>query len=340
MNSSARSLTTQPSARTVAQGVLTAALLSLASTATAQLSPAPGGAYDFRNTALGEGSLNAIDLSGNYYEVAPRSSLNTAIGHWAMGSTTTGGLNTAVGAYAMQYTVDSYANTAVGSGALGYHLTGGSNVAMGWLTLGWLQQGSGNVAIGSNVGEWLTNGVDNIYIGASYAFPRNSTAESNTIRIGDQGGRHIRTFIAGVGNMDSSLGLPVMVKPDGQLGSMILPTIEGGTPVVVDAEGHFARSTILQGVAGPQGPAGPAGATGAVGPQGVAGVAGAPGVAGPQGIAGVGFVPGSVLMLKTGTPAPAGFTKLGTVKTEYKAPAARGRNDDEKEITLDLYLRN
>ena len=335
------------SART---SVLSACLLALASPALGQLSPPPGGAYDFRNTALGEGSLDSIDLTGNYFEVFPRSSWNTAIGHLAMNANTLGGLNTAVGAYAMQYTVDSYANVAVGTSALGGHLTGGSNVAIGWQTLGWLQQGSGNLAIGTSVGEWLTSGVDNIYIGTSYAFPRNSVSEDRTIRIGDLGGRHQRLFVAGVGGMDASEGYPMMIKPDGQVGFMNLPTISGGTAVVVDADGHFAQNPGLVGAPGPQGSAGPAGADGAAGPQGPAGADGAPGpqgpagavgAVGPQGPAGIGFAPGAILMLQRGTPAPAGFTKIGTMKTEIKVEREnRPGRDREVDLKVDVYVKD
>jgi hypothetical protein len=331
----------------VRSGILAVVLLSLTGSATAQLVPPPGGAYDFRNTALGEGSLDSIDLTGNYFEVFPRSSWNTAIGHLAMNANTLGGLNTAVGAYAMQYTVDSYANVAVGTSALAGHLTGGSNVAIGWQTLGWLQQGSGNLAIGTSVGEWLTNGVDNIYIGTSYAFPRNSVSEDRTIRIGDLGGRHQRLFLAGVGGMDASQGYPMMIKPDGQVGFMNLPTISGGTAVVVDENGSFARNPSLVGA---QGPAGPAGADGAAGPQGPAGADGAPGpqgpagadgAVGPQGPAGIGFAPGAILMLQRGSPAPSGFTRIGTMKTEIKVEREnRPGRDREVDLKLDVYVKN
>jgi hypothetical protein len=142
----------------------------------------------------------------------------------------------------------------------------------------------------------------------------------------------------------------MMIKPDGQVGFMNLPTISGGTAVVVDADGHFAQNPGLVGAPGPQGSAGPAGADGAAGPQGPAGADGAPGpqgpagavgAVGPQGPAGIGFAPGAILMLQRGTPAPAGFTKIGTMKTEIKVEREnRPGRDREVDLKVDVYVKD
>ena len=84
-------------------------------------------------------------------------------------------------------------------------------------------------------------------------------------------------YIGGVGNMDGSLAYPMMMKPDGQVGLMVLPQINAGQAVVVDDNGRFDRSPGL--ATGPQGPQGPAGTTGAVGPQGPVGATGGVGPA-------------------------------------------------------------
>jgi hypothetical protein len=83
------------------------------------------------------------------------------------------------------------------------------------------------------------------------------------------------------------------------------------------------------GPAGPQGATGPIGLTGPAGPQGAAGPAGPAGPMGPQGPAGVGLVSGSILTLPATSPAPLGFTLLGTATLSY----ADGTN---KKASLDV----
>jgi hypothetical protein len=56
---------------------------------------------------------------------------------------------------------------------------------------------------------------------------------------------------------------------------------------------------------------------------------------------GIGFVPGAILMLKSGTPAPAGFTKLGKMKAEYRATTPQNNGaDGDVDVTFDLYVKN
>lgn len=83
---------------------------------------------------------------------------------------------------------------------------------------------------------------------------------------------------------------------------------------------------------------GPKGDTGPVGPQGPKGDAGATGPQGPQGlagIAGVGLVPGAIIELQQGSPAPAGFTKIGT--EQLKITDVTGHPG---QIVLDVYRKN
>jgi hypothetical protein len=80
---------------------------------------------------------------------------------------------------------------------------------------------------------------------------------------------------------------------------------------------------------GPTGPTGPPGATGATGPIGPQGPAGL------QGPAGVGLVTGAILQMRQGSPAPAGFTKIGTSQFKYK-----DLTNHDKTINLNVYQKS
>ena len=125
-----------------------------------------------------------------------------------------------------------------------------------------------------------------------------------------------------------------------------------GDPVVIDATGHLGTADIstLQGPPGPAGPQGPQGETGATGatgatgpagpegpqgPTGATGATGATGPIGPEGPTGVGLVQGSVLCIKQGFAAPAGFTKIGTYTFNYKDLPGHSRS-----LITDIYIKN
>ena len=103
-----------------------------------------------------------------------------------------------------------------------------------------------------------------------------------------------------------------------------------------------------QGTEGPQGATGPAGAEGpqgvpgapgAAGPQGPSGPAGAQGVPGPQGPAGPagpqgeGLFSGSMVMVPSGAPVPAGYVFVGTFDL---IPSSGGRSSA---IAVDVYRK-
>jgi hypothetical protein len=93
------------------------------------------------------------------------------------------------------------------------------------------------------------------------------------------------------------------------------------------------------GPAGSQGPAGPRGAEGPQGAQGAQGVRGEPGPlgsAGPIGPQGEGLFPGSLLMLESGAPAPAGYTYVSTFDMT-PASSERGRG---VQVRVDVYRKN
>ena len=88
-----------------------------------------------------------------------------------------------------------------------------------------------------------------------------------------------------------------------------------------------------QGPFGPTGPAGPQGADGPQGPAGPAGPQGPQGAKGDTGPAGQGLFSGALLLLDVGSPAPAGYTFVGTVEV---TDTSRGRETRR----VDLYRRN
>jgi hypothetical protein len=84
-------------------------------------------------------------------------------------------------------------------------------------------------------------------------------------------------------------------------------------------------------IRGPQGLPGPTGPTGAPGPQGPAGPQGIPGVPGPRGSSDL--PAGTIIRLRKGTPAPGGWTFLGT-SDEKMISGNSGR------ILVDVYQKN
>jgi len=123
---------------------------------------------------------------------------------------------------------------------------------------------------------------------------------------------------------------------------------------------YVAGPSGPQGAAGPAGPAGPMGPTGSAGPQGPqgavgpvglqgaagpAGPAGSQGPQGPQGAVGPvgpvgpqgeGLFSGSLLMLNSGSPQPAGYVYVGTFDLT-PSDDARGRG---VAMHIDLYRKN
>jgi hypothetical protein len=90
-----------------------------------------------------------------------------------------------------------------------------------------------------------------------------------------------------------------------------------------------------QGAIGPQGSAGATGAQGPQGPVGPTGPQGPQGVTGPTGPQGEGLFPGSLLLLPAGSPAPAGYTLVGTFEMA-SSDFFRWRNS----LKVDVYRRD
>jgi hypothetical protein len=191
-----------------------------------------------RNTAIG---LNALASNSGSY--------NTAIGHEALSSNTTGNRNTAVGHYALAQNAAAYDNTAVGESALYTNATGtfntavgsaallrnaagqntalgasallqntvgSSNTALGAFALNSNVGGGGNIAIGSGAGSSLDpNANNNIVIGNP-----GQQADISRIRIGTS--LQISFFAAGIRGVTTGVAdaIPVLIDSNGQLGTV------------------------------------------------------------------------------------------------------------------------
>jgi hypothetical protein len=155
---------------------------------------------------------------------------NTASGFQALAGNTTGSNNTASGSGALANNADGADNTATGFEALlkntgtentanGFlaltgNTTGLDNTADGVFSLVNNTTGSSNIGIGTHVGGNIVTGSNNIDIGGA-----GLTDESNTIRIGTPGTQKA-TFIAGIGDVMLSSGVPVVIDKNHQLGVM------------------------------------------------------------------------------------------------------------------------
>lgn len=247
-------------------------------------------------------------------------SYNTATGDQALYSNTTGRYNTANGHNALLTNITGIENTGTGDSTLISNTTGNENTAIGYSTLFRNTTGNYNIALGFEAGFALTTGDNNIDIGNLGV-----ADEANTIRIGTSG-TQTATYIAGINGVTIS-GSPVVIDNDGHLGTADISTLQG-PPGPQGPQGD-------PGPAGAQGPQGQQGSAGPAGPQGAQGEQGATGPAGPQGPAGIGFVQGGILQMRQGSPAPAGFTRIGTTQFQY-----RDLNGKNQVLTLDAYQKS
>ena len=125
-----------------------------------------------KNTAVGYNSLNAMNPA------SATDTNNTAVGHNAGASITTGIDNVAVGADALIATTTGNYNTAVGYRAADSVTTGNYNVALGRRALDAVTTTSYNIAIGSSALESNT-GQSNTAVGHN-ALNANTSANDNT----------------------------------------------------------------------------------------------------------------------------------------------------------------
>jgi len=156
------------------------------------------------NTAIGYQALYFNKIGNN----------NVAVGSQALYANTNGGGNTAIGVGALDSNTVGGGNTAVGLGAMDANTNGTFNTAVGDSALANNTRGSVNIALGFSAGINITTGGGNIDIGNSGV-----AGDTNITRIGTQG-TQTNTFIAGIFGATAASGVPVLVNPSGQLGTL------------------------------------------------------------------------------------------------------------------------
>ncbi len=199
------------------------------------------------NVAVGANALSAITaavsntaVGTNALSISTANS-NTAVGFGALGNTTTGDSNVAVGVQALLNNSIGIGNTVIGNNSGGNVTTGSVNTFVGRTVMASLLTGTQNIAIGYLAGASCIGAESsNIYIGSD-----GGLGESNTIRIGEDGGglgQQNRAFIAGVYGVTPVLAPElVIIDSAGQLGS-----VGGGIPtatVIVTANQALAANT-------------------------------------------------------------------------------------------------
>ncbi len=134
-----------------------------------------------QNTAVGYGALwgNTTSITSALI------GLSTAVGYFALASTTTGSQNTAIGYNAGVKLTTGSQNVFVGSQAADglNSKTGSNNVCMGRFCLDALTSGNKNTAIGDSSLDLLTTGINNVALG--YQTGVNVTSGGDNIIIGE-----------------------------------------------------------------------------------------------------------------------------------------------------------
>src|SRR6266480_4720423 len=213
------------------------------------VSPPPDGGYLGGNTAEGHDALLSL-TSGLYNTAAGLYSLraltggsfNTAIGAGAL-LLNTANENTAIGAGALLNNTTGAANTANGNGALASNTTGNFNAAIGASALLNNTIGGRNTAIGRSALSLNTTGSFNTANGYQALF-NNTTGNFNSA-LGQGAGSRLTT---GDSNIDiGAFGFPgesaTIRIGEGQTKTFIDgirgATVVGGVPVVIDGSGQL-----------------------------------------------------------------------------------------------------
>jgi hypothetical protein len=158
-----------------------------------------------QNTAIGHEALLST-TSGDYNTASGARALssntighqNTASGFQALFSNTTGASNTAIGTDALSSNTTGNYNTASGFDALLSNTTGANNIADGYLALFANTTGKNNAAVGYQALSTNTNGSDNVAVGFDALLNMNG---NSNIALGINAGKNTRS-----GNGDIYIG--------------------------------------------------------------------------------------------------------------------------------------
>jgi Chaperone of endosialidase len=147
--------------------------------------PPPDGGYPGGNTAEGHNALLSLTTGQHNTAVGflslranTTASLNTAVGSGTL-LANTADANTATGAFALLSNTTGFENTAIGAAALLFNTIGASNTAVGATALFYNTAGSDNTGIGLRALENNTTGSGNTASGAG-ALAFNTTGGGNT----------------------------------------------------------------------------------------------------------------------------------------------------------------
>jgi hypothetical protein len=205
------------------------------------------GSTSVNSTAVGIQALRNIVSGRQNTGVGARALLdnigsdaNLALGVDALANLAVGTANVAVGRRAMANGSGASSNVAVGEGAL-LASAGADNVGVGSHALSGIGTGSGNIAIGTFAGsDTSAPGANNIHIGNDGA-----ALDMNTIRIGDA--NHVGTVIGGIAGRQSVGGVPLLIGPDGRLGTVMSSArTKDNIASLGGVAGRLARLTPVQ----------------------------------------------------------------------------------------------
>src|SRR6266550_2231109 len=213
----------------------TFALVCLALVQNAQaVNPPPDGGYPGGNTAEGHNALFSLTTgpfnTANGYEALRANTTgeaNTANGARALASNTIGHDNTANGFQALYLNTTGNYNIAIGSDALHDNTTGRGNTAIGEVALQQNTIGSSNSAFGEHALYLNTTGTFNIALGVGAG--RNLTTGSHNIDIGN----------VGVAGESDTIRIGNANQTNTYITGISGASVAGGVTVIVDAQGHL-----------------------------------------------------------------------------------------------------
>jgi len=146
------------------------------------------------------------------------------VGSFAMTSNTSGSDNEAFGENALYNNVTGYENLAFGSNALAGNLSGFDNSAVGDYALYANTEGNYNMASGYASMYRNTTGLSNTAYGYESLYSNvignwNTAYGPNALYLGTTSSQ-TATFIAGINGVTAAGGVPVIITPSGQLGTV------------------------------------------------------------------------------------------------------------------------